>query len=329
MNRLTKTLAAQHRIALLGLAGVLLASCTSPGASTSALNNPTSGRAVASVERLDPNDPEDAIRINIKQNCSLKEGQDTVYWWHGKMYSRRPGERDRHLFNVQGMNVRACDILEDPKRGLGYRSVSREVMFYLDPETNEVVDTWVNPWTNEEVRVIQVANDPVSMNINRPFFAYDEDGKPKAKFNSFEHNGYYLNGGGAARLFYNNPLAGDYQEYVGGTYHAMEFGTGASPVDDVLDANADHVKDRVISWARVSKWLPWMKMGDRDGVAIFHTAGMRLDSWDDLPGVVKDEILENYPEYVTAPPLDDDRPNETSWTVTQKAIDTWREQDAD
>lgn len=329
MSRFAKMRAGISPMVYVGVAGAFLASCSSSSMPTDMTYNPTSGRADASVERLDPSNPEDAIRISIKQNCSLKEGEDTIYWWHGKMYSRRPGEKDRHLFNMQGMNVRSCDILEDPKRGLGYRSVSREVMFYLDPETNEVVETWVNPWTDEEVRIIQVANDPVSMNIDRPSYAYDEDGKPKAKFSGFEHNGYYLNGGGAARLFYNNPLAGDYQEYVGGTYHAMEFGTGASPVDDVLDASADHVEDRVISWARVSKWLPWMKMGDRDGVAVFHTAGMRLDSWDDLPDVVKNEILENYPEYVTAPPLDDDRPNETSWTVTQKAIDTWREEDVD
>lgn len=278
----------------------------------------------AAAEQLDPNDPEDVIRMSIKQSCSLVEGEEAIYWWHGKMYSRRPGERDRHLFNVEGMNVRACDILQDEKRGLGFRSVSREVMFYLDPETNEVVDTWVNPWTGEEVKVIQVANDPVNMNINRPRYAYDEDGNPQASFSSFEHEGFFLNGGGAARLFYENPLAGDYQDYVGGTYHAMEFGTGAIPMEDLLDGDANTVKDRVISWARVSKFLPWMKMGDRDGVVIFHTAGMRLDSWDDLPDVVKNEIKENYPQYVSAPPIDDPRPNETSWTVTQKAIDGWR-----
>ena len=101
----------------------------------------------------------------------------------------------------------------------------------------------------------------------------------------------------------------------------MEFGTGATPVEGLLDGDADKVKDSVISWARVSKWLPWMKIGDRDGVAIFHTAVMRLDSRDDLPDFVKNEIRESYPTYVTAPALDDDRPNETSWTVTQKAID--------
>lgn len=109
----------------------------------------------------------------------------------------------------------------------------------------------------------------------------------------------------------------------------MEFGTGATPVEDSLDGDADKVKDRVISWARVSKWLPWMKIGDRDGVAVFHTAVMRLDSWDDLPDVVKNEIRENYSTYVTAPTLDDDRPNETSWTVTQKAIDAWRMENND
>lgn len=283
----------------------------------------------AVAERLDPSDPNDVIKMQIKQNCSLNEGEDTVYWWSGKMYSRRPGERDRHLFNVQGMNVRACDILEDEQKGMGYRSVSREVMFYLDPETNEVVDTWVNPWTGEEVKVIQVANDPVNMQLGDgrfPIYAYNDDGTARAKFDATELGGMYLNGGGAARLFYDNPLAGDYQAYVGGTYHAMEFGTGATPIDDLLDGNANKVKDRVISWARVSKFLPWMKMGDRDGVVIFHTAGLRLDSWDDMPEVMKNEIRENYPAHVTAPPLDDMRPNETSWTVTKRAIDTWREE---
>ena len=281
----------------------------------------------ASATDLDLTDPNDVIRAQIKLSCSTKKGEDAVYWWQGKMYSRRPGEKDRHLFNVQGMNVRQCAILEDPKKGLGYRTVSREVMFYLDPETNEVVDTWTNPWTGEEVEVIQVANDPVNMQLGDgrfPVYAYNDDGTPRAKWTSFEHQGFYLNGGGAARLFYENPLAGDYQDYVGGTYHAMEFGSGAVPIDDIVDGDADHVSDRVISWARVSKFLPWMKMGDRDGVVIFHTAGLRLDSWDDLPVVVKNEILENYPAYVTAPPLDDDRPNETSWTVTKRAIDAQR-----
>ncbi|NJO12228.1 MAG: DUF1838 family protein, partial [Gammaproteobacteria bacterium] len=37
-----------------------------------------------------------------------------------------PGERDRLLFKVEGMNVRQCGTVEDPQRGQGYRLVSRE-----------------------------------------------------------------------------------------------------------------------------------------------------------------------------------------------------------
>ena len=37
---------------------------------------------------------------------------------------------------------------------------------------------------------------------------------------------------------------------------------------------------------------------------------------------LKDEIANNYPEYTSPPPLDDDRRNETSWTFMKKIIDS-------
>jgi hypothetical protein len=35
-------------------------------------------------------------------------------------------------------------------------------MLYLEPETNEILETWHNPWLNREVKVFPVANDPVN-----------------------------------------------------------------------------------------------------------------------------------------------------------------------
>ena len=81
----------------------------------------------------------------MKVRCSLNDGDTALYWWEGRMYSRMPAEKDRHLFNVQGMNIRHCETLKDPLRGLGFVARSRELMFYLDPETNEVLRTWTNP----------------------------------------------------------------------------------------------------------------------------------------------------------------------------------------
>jgi len=278
--------------------------------------------SASAADKLDLTKPDDIMKAQVKTSCSLVEGKPTIYWWEGKVYGRRQGEKDRHLFNVQGMNIRACRTFNDPKRGFGYRSVSREVMFHLDPVTNEVLRTWKNPWSGETVDVIQVNNDPV--NMRAPTYARDENGKPTAQLRMFAHDGSFLSGGEAARLFYNNPMAGDYQEFVGGTYHAMEFGTNAVDMKELLDGDSTEATDAVLSWARVSKWLPWMKMGDRDGVVVYHTAGIKARSFDDLPQPMKGEIETNYPIYRAPPPLDDARPNETTWTVVKKAVDASR-----
>ena len=78
------------------------------------------------------------------------------------MYSRVQGEADRLLFRVEGMNIRACTSIKDPERGDGFRMVSRELLFYQDPKTGEIMNQWTNPWTGETVEVLHVANDPVN-----------------------------------------------------------------------------------------------------------------------------------------------------------------------
>ena len=128
---------------------------------------------IADDHRLDVNDPDQALLASNKLFCDNQPGEVSLYWWQGVVYSRIPGEKDRHIFDVQGINVRQCARFEDETRGLGFRSVSREVMFYLDPATGEVLREWENPWTGETVEVIQVHNDPV--NSRAPRWARDED----------------------------------------------------------------------------------------------------------------------------------------------------------
>lgn len=283
--------------------------------------------AAGKAQPLDPANADDQLRIQVKMSCSLVEGTPTLYWWSGRMWARVPGEPNRLLFNVHGMNMRQCRVKQDPVRGFCYRSVSREVMLYLDPVTNEVVRRWKNPWSSEEVDVVHVANDPV--NARDWYCSRDQDGKPVDRSDNLSFkDDLLLEGGGAARLFYKSPLAGEYQDYVGGTYHAMEFGTSAASASEALDAGDNELQDTLISWVRISRWLPWMKMGDRDGLVVFHTAGMRLDSWEQLPEVVRREVDARYPTYKAPPPLDDPRPNETSWTVFKKFIDERRAKEA-
>ncbi|MCS7017552.1 MAG: DUF1838 family protein [Cytophagales bacterium] len=276
-------------------------------------------KATASA-RLDPSKPEDAVKIMRKLQSSLKDDEDVVYWWEGSVYSRVPGEKDRLLFTYQAMNVRRSATVTDPEKGYGYRMVSRELLFYQDPQTKEILRTWKNPWTGKEVEVIHIANDPVN---SRPIFANPNSANPYKLPGTFKDDMFLATF--EVPLFYTNPLAGEYQEYVGGTYQAIEIFNFACDVNDLLDANKNTAEKAIVAWNRVSKWLPWMEMGDRTGQLIFSGLGKKLKSWDDLPEVMKNEIRTNYPVYVSAPPTNDDRPNETSWTVFKKYIDAKRQ----
>ncbi len=263
--------------------------------------------AQAEPERLSFANPEDVIVMNRKIACSTVDGEPITYYWNGYAYSRMRGEPDRRLFRVEGMNVRACVTLSHPEYGTGYRMVSREILLYLDPDTREILATWDNPWTGETVEVLHVANDPV--NMRNPSFPYGPNGP--AQFRGHVEGEVYWQTV-TVPLWYSNPLAGEFQAEAGGVYHATEMFNFIGHVASLTDPTTT-TADVQVGWVRQSDWLPWMKMSGREGLIYFHTAGTKIARWDDLPQFFIDEIDRHYPDYREPPPLDDVRPNVTSW----------------
>jgi hypothetical protein len=278
----------------------------------------------ASARMLDPAVPADALEIAKRAQCGEADGKPAVYHWSGKVYSRVAGEPDRMLFKGEGMNIRQCVTVDDPQRGKGWRLVSREVMLYLDPKTGEVLRKWTNPWTQEVVDVMHIANDPVNQ---RPQFATNADGSPYTFTGRRE--GRWIFAPFEAPLFYHNVLGGEYQDYVGGKYHAMEIFDFAYDAEEILNAKKYPTAYPIISWVRISDWMPWMKMRGRQGQIVFNALGNKLKSFDELPRVLKDEIALNYPAYTAPPPGNDARPNETTWTVFKKQVDEQRAKSGD
>jgi len=269
----------------------------------------------ALADNIDISTPDGYVKMNRKIHCSVNDAEPAVFTWEGRAFARVPGERDKHVFNLNGMNIRQCVTIHDEKRGTGFRQVSREIMLYLDPKTNEVLRTFENPWTGADNEIIHVANDPVN---GWPNYGKDKDGNPSVRPLKQTNGTWFMNI--EVPLFYTNPMGGEYQKYVGGTYHATEIFDFNGDVEELLDASKP-VAYPIVSWIRISKWLPWMEMGDRAGLLYFNAMGKKLENFDQLPEVMKAEIAANYPEYTEAPPLDDTRKNETSWTYMKKMID--------
>jgi hypothetical protein len=272
----------------------------------------------ANARLLDPAKPDDALEISKRVQCGEADGKPAVYHWSGNIYSRVQGEPDKLLFKAEGMNVRQCVTVNDAKRGKGYRLVSREVLFYLDPKTGEIMRKWNNPWSGETVDIMQINNDPVN---SRPSFPINADGSPFTI--NLRREGRWIFQPIEVPLFYTNVLQGDYQDYVGGKYHAMEIFDFAYEAEEMLNTRNAGVYP-MISWVRISDWMPWMKMRGRQGQMVFNAMGNKLKSYDELPKVIKDEIALNYPIYTAPPAGDDTRPNATTWTEFKKLIDGQR-----
>jgi hypothetical protein len=93
----------------------------------------------------------------IKTRASLDAKESNFLSWTGNIYSFIPGEKRQLLFKIVGMSVSRCITTGEGS----WDFTSRELTYYLNPETKEILHKWENPWTQETVTVMHVANSPV------------------------------------------------------------------------------------------------------------------------------------------------------------------------
>ena len=128
------------------------------------------GKAAAYPEQtgpLDLDDKNDSLLALLKIQGDLS-GADVIGGFPGKAWAWVPGERNYLLFGTYGIG--ASRIEYRPDEG-GWRFYHREILYYLDPQSGEVLDTWKNPMTDREVEVLHIINDPVHR-------FYSEKGSP-------------------------------------------------------------------------------------------------------------------------------------------------------
>lgn len=279
--------------------------------------------SLQAAEKLSPMQPVGAFEVERALGCGSSDTRaPQYYYWTGTVHARRAGEPDRLLFNVQGVNPRACKIVADSGRGQGYQAAARELMLYLDPTTGAVLQDWRNPWTGDTVPVIQMVNDPASM--REPAFPRDAQGQASASRMRWTDMGQVYVASRTASFFRDSPLGGAYQDHVGGKYRVMEISTFTVTKADVDAWRPGRTLPYTASWIRISDWLPWMQMAGRDGQIVLTSQGRSTLAFDQLPETLRGEILARYPLMKETPAFDDPRPFQTSWDAVKKALDAER-----
>lgn len=257
------------------------------------------------AQPLDLAKPEDNLKAFIKMRASLIEGEETVYYWKGRIYSFVPGERSVPLFDLEAYNIARIVKTEG-----GYQMLTREVAVYRDLKTGKILERWYNPIIKDSVDVVQVWNDPVNQDLllKGRFGAwgvpYERTGKGRVVMNS--------------DIFLTYPSALKKDEFPqnsrSDTYQAAELFQFFIDEKELVNPKTTHIYSEV-SWTRISDFLPWMNMADRPGYVVYHCRGSKLmgkGSFDLLPADLKAYVRQKQPSFTSAP-LTKERDNMTSW----------------
>lgn len=291
---------------------------TTLGAAGLAMGTVTSRSAHAQWQTgaLDLDDKQDSLLALLKIQADLS-GKGTISGFGGKAWAWIPGERHYEIFGTYGIGTSRIEYHEEEG---GWRFYHREILYYLDPSTGKVLDTWENPMTSRKVEVLHIINDPVHRfyrSQGGPFgppFPYQINGDDlvyqidvfRAKENPMKREDYPLHS----------------QQAV---YQSAELWGIYSRVNEIMNPDVTSASSHT-AWARLGMWLPFMEMGNRPGNMVYHSQSFKmLDGVAGLPKYIREYTEKNYPKFLEAPTEWQDLSlNENTWTYSKKEIDRRR-----
>ncbi|HOZ00254.1 MAG TPA: DUF1838 family protein [Candidatus Syntrophosphaera sp.] len=238
------------------------------------------------------------------------DGSDTVFHWTGSVFGWVPGEKRRELFSVEGFYIVRAQAMDN-----GYYLLGREAAFFLDHRTGQLLQTWRNPYTGNDVPVLQVFNDPVNQDLTFP----EDNFQLLPMILPSENLGDMVSYHSELFPFYPNPLQRkDFPlSSQNNNYQAAEFTQYLASRADLANSDLTSVP-ATFTFTRIYPWLPFMLMGERSGNVVMVCRGRKLENgFDDLPQYIKDQVKQNKPEFSSAPE-NYTQPNETIWSYFKK-----------
>jgi hypothetical protein len=276
------------------------------------------GASAETVMSLNLDDAEDNLKALIKLQADLS-GKDAIGGFSGEVWGWVPGEGNRRLFRSYGIGASHVERVDN-----GWRFYHREVMYYLDPETGEIINDWVNPYTGKRVEVMHILNDPVHrfyaisggpFSAPWPYTVMGDDIVFRISVFSFRDSVM-------PRADYPLHSAND-------KYQASELWMMNGRVSEIMNPDITSASC-VTSWSRVGQWLPFMEMGNRPGIMVYHSDSYKLlNGVADIPPNILKYTEKNHPKYLESPKeWQSMKLNESQLTVSKREIDERWDSDA-
>ena len=266
---------------------------------------------------LDLSQPLDNLIALLKLQADLS-GKPVYSGFPGKAWAWVPDEGNYLLFNTYGIGA---SRLEYSPEDQAFRFAHREALYYCDPKTNEVLTDWVNPLTGSTQEVLHILNDPV----NRVYSL--KPGPFAPPFPNMVVGDRLIFQIDVLRSTEKSPISRkDYPlQAQQDLYQSGELWAISGSLSEVNDPSVTSAECHT-AWKRLSMWLPFMEMGNRPGVMLYHSQSFKFtQGWSQLPANIRAYTEKHHPEYLTPPAnWDGLAKNQTTWSYAKAVIDARR-----
>lgn len=269
---------------------------------------------------FDPKKPEHNTLAFCKLMSDTRDGIETCGYFKGDVLAYvGPDKRLEPLFGYEGFGMTRTFQIDD----YAWRKLHKEVAYYTDLKTGEVIDEWRNPFLDETVRVVQVHNDVVNSTW-APTYSFGV-GPTKVTY-PFVFPWLVMGDNAVVDFGVNTTHRAVLQpdewprESHGEITQVMEAIQVHARLPDLLDPKQTRVQASG-SWQRISPWLPWMLMGQMPGHLFYKTVTRRMaEGVEGLPQHIREYTEANFPDYFTAP-TEWQEPNVSSYEVYEREME--------
>ena len=239
---------------------------------------------------------------------------EKICYVNGQILGVKPGQAVKPLCGFHTFLATRLIPQEDGT----LRRLNKEVIFYADLRTGQMIDQWTNPWTEEVVDVVHVANDPFNYTISEWLILAPEDfptdgsaPEPKKIPLIFPWKRYGAPGSDTLvlstdmHLYYPNALQPDkwVRESSGTMAQVTEMMRYFVSEKDLQNPDLTSV-GFVGTWSRITPWLPWMLMGQEPGHCQYISEMICGPDISIIPEHVRQFAEERYPHMLSSPTED-------------------------
>ncbi|MCU0760751.1 MAG: DUF1838 domain-containing protein [Steroidobacteraceae bacterium] len=238
-------------------------------------------------------------------------------WYSGRLMSVVPGSAARDLIGVIGLG--AARTLPQDAQGR-WQVLRRECGFFFDLASGEVLDRWRNPFTDEDVEVVHIANDPVNQTIS-PVRAGEQlyeqavtQKAPEPFVLPWQQAGRRAFVEFHSHLWAKNPLdpAVWVRESAGPMVQISDMMTYGCELAELQDASLPSVEYSG-NWVHVRPWQPWMLMGSAPGHLLYHCFTGSATRLEDVPPQIARIVERRLPAFLQPP----EKPGRSEGSLTR------------